>query len=106
MNPWLYLVAAGAFEVAFVAALNASAGLTRLGPTLLFLAFNLASMWLLSRSLFAIPIGTAYAVWVGIGAFGAAILGIVAYGDPITLPRLFFLGLLIVSIIGLKAVSN
>ncbi len=63
-------------------------------------------MWLLSRSLTEIPLGTAYAVWVGIGALGAAVLGILAEGDPATLPRLFFLSLLIVTIAGLKLVSN
>ncbi len=106
MTPWTSLVAAGFLEIAFAAALSASAGFTRPVPTALFLVLNIASMWLLSRSLSGIPLGTAYAVWVGIGAFGTVVLGIVVQGDPATVPRLFFLALLIVSIGGLKLVSN
>ena len=65
-----------------------------------------ASMLLLSWAARTLPIGTAYAVWVGIGAFGAAVLGVVLFNEPLTAPRVFFLALLLVSIAGLKVTSR
>lgn len=103
--PWLLLVIAGLLEVAWASVLPSTNGLTRLGPTAAFLALLAASMYLLARATETIPIGTGYAVWVGIGATGAALVGIVVNGEPATAARLFFLTLLIVSIVGLKAVS-
>jgi quaternary ammonium compound-resistance protein SugE len=100
--PWVLLVVAGLLEVGWAAVLPATHGLTRLLPTLTFLVLLSASMLLLAVAARSIPLGTAYSVWVGIGAVGAAIVGIVWHGDPATPARLLFLSLLIVSIVGLK----
>lgn len=102
---WLYLFLAGLFEIGFTTFLKLSDGFGRLWPTAFFLLFALASFWLLNKSLQGVPLGTAYAVWTGIGAFGTAIVGILLFGDPLTSWRLLFLALLIGSIIGLKVVS-
>lgn len=102
---WLYLFFAGLFEIGFTTFLKLSDGFNRLWPTILFVLFALASFWLLNKALQGVPLGTAYAVWTGIGAFGTAIIGILAFGDPVTSWRLFFLILLIASIIGLQLVS-
>ncbi len=102
---WVLLVIAGLLEVGWASVLPSTAGLTRVGPTAAFLGLLAASMYLLARATETIPIGTGYAVWVGIGATGAALVGIVIHGEPATAARLFFLALLIVAIVGLKAVS-
>jgi quaternary ammonium compound-resistance protein SugE len=103
---WLYLFfLAGLFEIGFTTFLKLSDGFNRLWPTIFFLLFALASFWLLNKALQGVPLGTAYAVWTGIGAFGTAIVGILMFGDPVTFWRLLFLALLIGSIIGLKVVS-
>jgi quaternary ammonium compound-resistance protein SugE len=103
---WVLLVVAGLLEVAWASVLPSTRGLTRLLPTIAFLVLLAGSMILLAKAAATIPIGTAYAVWVGIGAVGAAVVGIVVHGEPATAARLFFLALLIVSVIGLKAVSG
>jgi quaternary ammonium compound-resistance protein SugE len=109
---WLYLFIAGVFEVGFAAMLRLSEGFTRIWPTIGFLLLGLISVWFLSLSqkpdaqMRSIPLGTAYAVWTGIGAFGTAIVGIAFYRDPITFWRLLFLTLLIVSAMGLVYVTE
>ena len=103
---WSLLIVAGLLEVAWASTLPATEGLTRPVPTLAFLALLGASMYALAKASETIPIGTAYAVWVGIGAVGAALVGIVVRGDPATPLRVLFLALLIVSIVGLKATSG
>ena len=103
---WLLLVIAGFLEVAWASLLPATHGLSRLLPTAGFLLLLTASMLALSKAAEVIPIGTAYAVWVGIGAVGAAVVGIAVHGDPATPARLGFLLLLVVSIVGLKATSG
>ena len=103
--PWLWLVVAGVFEVGFTTCMKLSNGFTRLGPSVAFLFFAIGSFVLLARAVTIIPLGTAYAVWTGIGAFGTAVIGIVFFRDPATAGRIFFLALLIGSIIGLKLVS-
>ncbi len=103
---WLYVVIAGGFEVAFTTAMKESAGFTRLWPTVLFFVFSALSFWFLTRAIVTLPISTAYAVWVGIGAVGATLVGVLAYGEPAGLARMFFIGLLIFSIVGLKLVSD
>jgi quaternary ammonium compound-resistance protein SugE len=103
--PWVLLIIAGLLEVAWASLLPETNGLTRLLPTAGFVVALAGSMFLLAKATETIPIGTCYAVWVGIGAVGAAIVGIVALGEPATVARLFFLGLLVVSIVGLKVVS-
>jgi quaternary ammonium compound-resistance protein SugE len=103
--PWLWLLLAGAFEIGFTTCLKLSAGLTKLWPTLGFGVFMVASLACLNHAAKSIPLGTAYAVWTGIGAAGTAIIGIVWFKDPATLGRCLFLFLLIGSIVGLKFVS-
>ncbi|MCZ6902136.1 MAG: multidrug efflux SMR transporter [Rickettsia endosymbiont of Ixodes persulcatus] len=99
---WLLLIIAGLFEIAFAISLKYSDGLTKLKPTLLFIFFGALSFTCLAKTLNKIPIGTAYAVWTGIGAAGTAILGIFIFNEPISILRLFFITTLIISIIGLK----
>lgn len=103
---WSLLVVAGLLEVAWASTLPATEGLTRPAPTVAFLALLAASMYALAKTSETIPIGAAYAVWVGIGAVGAALVGIVVRGDPATPLRVVFLALLIASIVGLKATSG
>lgn len=103
---WILLVAAGLLEVVWASALPATEGLTRPAPTGLFLVALTASMVLLAKATDTIPLGTAYGVWVGIGAVGAAIVGIVAHDDPATPARIAFLVLLVVAIVGLKATGG
>jgi quaternary ammonium compound-resistance protein SugE len=102
---WLLLVLAGFFEVAWAIGLRYTQGWTRFWPSALTLLALAASMVLLERAQRQLPIGTAYAVWVGIGAFGAAVLGIVLFAEPKTPARILFLVLLLVSIVGLKLSS-
>jgi quaternary ammonium compound-resistance protein SugE len=102
MSAWFYLVAAGLLEVCWATGLKYTDGFSRPIPTVLTVAAIIASMWLLGLASKTMPIGTAYAVWVGIGATGAALLGSVVFREPLTAGRMVFLGLLVVSIVGLK----
>lgn len=102
---WVYLVIAGLFEVGWAIGLKYTQGFTKPVPTVLTGIAIVASMWLLALAVKTLPIGTAYAVWVGIGATGAAILGVVLFGDALTFGRSVFLLMLVVSIIGLKLTS-
>lgn len=102
---WVYLFIAGLFEIGFTTFLKLSNNFTRLWPTVTFITLAFCSFFTLSLSLKSIPLGTAYAVWTGIGAFGTALIGIFYFGEPTDVWRLFFLLLLITSIIGLKIVS-
>jgi quaternary ammonium compound-resistance protein SugE len=103
---WVLLVFAGLLEVAWASVLPSTEGLTRPAPTVVFLALLTASMVALSKAAESIPLGTAYGVWVGIGAVGAALVGMAMHGDPATPARMGFLALLIVAIVGLKATSG
>jgi len=102
---WGLLVLAGLFEVGFTTFLKLSESFTKPIPSMGFLVCAILSFWLLTKAAETIPLGTAYAVWTGIGAFGTAVIGICFFGDPATTLRLVFLVLLIGSIIGLKLVS-
>lgn len=102
MNAWLMLVIAGLFEICWAVGLKYTEGFTKPVPTAFTLITLAISMFLLAKAAQALPIGTAYAVWVGIGAFGAAVLGMVLFHEPVTAVRIGFLTLLIVAIIGLK----
>lgn len=93
---------AGLFEVVWAISLKSSQGFTRLGPSALTIGALVVSMYLLAQSAQVLPIGTAYAVWVGIGALGAGVLGVLLFGEPISPLRLIFMGLLLVSIVGLR----
>ncbi|HWU82506.1 MAG TPA: multidrug efflux SMR transporter [Methylophilaceae bacterium] len=102
---WFLLLLAGLFEVGFTTCLKLSENFSKPWPSLGFLVCAAISFWLLTRASQAIPLGTAYAVWTGIGAMGTVMVGIYAFGDPVGTWRLLFLTLLIGSIIGLKLVS-
>lgn len=103
---WILLTIAGLFEVGWSIGLKYTEGFSKLGPSLFTLVALAISMFLLAKAAEVLPIGTAYGVWVGIGALGAAILGIILFKEVVTPARLFFLGLLLVSIIGLKITSG
>jgi len=102
---WIYLLVAGLFEVAWAIGLKYTEGWSRLWPSLGTGAAMLVSFWCLSQSLKSIPIGTGYAIWTGIGAVGAAALGIALFGDSAAWPRLLCIGLIVSGVIGLKVVS-
>ncbi|MFT3923579.1 MAG: multidrug efflux SMR transporter [Myxococcales bacterium] len=99
---WLYLLLAGLLEVAWAVGLKYTAGFSRPLPTLITLLAVAASLWLLSVAVRGIPIGTAYAVWTGIGALGAALAGSVLFQEALTPPRLLCLLLLLGALVGLK----
>ncbi len=99
---WTYLMFAGLFEIGFASTLKLTENFTKLWPTVIFSVCILLSFILLNRALKDIPVGTAYAVWTGIGAAGTALIGILIYKEPATALRLFFLATLIGSVIGLK----
>lgn len=102
---WIYLLVAGVFEVVWAIGLKYTEGWTRLWPSVGTLAAMVVSFWCLSQSLKSIPIGTGYAIWTGIGAVGAAALGIVLFGDSASWPRLLCIGLIVSGVIGLKVVG-
>jgi quaternary ammonium compound-resistance protein SugE len=103
---WVILVVAGLLEIGWAVGLKYTQGFTRPLPSILTGAMLLASVGLLSIAARTLPIGTAYAVWVGIGATGAALLGIALFHEPVTAPRLFFLALMLTAIVGLKVTSG
>lgn len=103
---WALLVAAGLLEVVWASLLPSTVGLTRPAPTTAFLVALGGSMFLLARAAESIPLGTAYSVWVGIGAVGTAIVGVAVHGDALTAARVLFLVLLVTAIIGLKLSSH
>ncbi|NMW25140.1 MAG: molecular chaperone [Rhodanobacter sp. RIFOXYA1_FULL_67_6] len=103
---WIYLLLAGMFEVVWAIGLKYSDGFSRLWPTVGTLAAMAASIVLLAMAVKTLPIGTAYAIWTGIGAVGAVALGIVLFGDPATLPRLLCVALILVGIVGLKLTAS
>ena len=102
---WIILVLAGLFEVVWAIGLKYTEGWTRLWPSVGTLVAMGVSFWCLSQSLRSIPIGTGYAIWTGIGAVGAAALGIVLFGDSASWPRLLCIGLIVSGVIGLKLVG-
>lgn len=103
---WFYLLGAGLFEVGFTTCLKLSNNFSDWRWSTAFGVCAFISFSLLSEAAKTIPLGTAYAVWTGIGALGTALIGIVFFKDPLTFWRVFFLLLLIGSVIGLKAVSG
>lgn len=99
---WFVLVIAGLLEVVWTLGLKYTEGFTRVGPSILTAAAIVTSMWMLAQAAKTLPIGTAYGVWVGIGVVGATIGGVVLFDEPLNSSRVFFLILLVVSIVGLK----
>lgn len=103
---WIYLFFAGIFEVVWATTMKQSDGFTRLTPTLVTGATMLISLGLLALALRSLPLGTAYAIWTGIGAIGAFIVGIVAFGEAATLFRIVSVSLIVAGLIGLKLSSG
>ena len=99
---WMILVLAGLFEIGWAIGLKYTDGFSKLWPTVWTLASMIVSLGLLGVAMKSLPVGTAYAVWVGVGAVGTAILGIVLLGEPANPGRLISLGLIVAGIIGLK----
>lgn len=102
---WLVLLAAGLLEIGWAVGLKYTAGFTRLWPTVGTAAALVASMGLLGIALRTLPLGTAYAVWTGIGTVGTALLGILLFREPATAARLVCIALIVTGIVGLKVVS-
>lgn len=102
---WVYLLIAGLLEVAWAIGLKYTDGFSRLVPSLWTIASMVASFLFLSLALKSLPVGTAYAIWTGIGAVGVAILGIVLFAEPATALRLGCIGLIVAGIVGLRLVS-
>lgn len=102
---WIVLLIAGLLEVVWAISLKSSHGFTRLWPSLITLVAMVASVLLLAHAMKTLPAGTAYAVWIGIGAVGAAIMGIILLGEPASLLRLLSLALIVAGIVGLKLSS-
>lgn len=103
--PWILLVLAGLFEVGWAIGLKYTDGFTRFWPTVGTVAAMVISLGLLGVAMKSLPVGTSYAVWVGVGAVGTAILGIVLLGEPANAGRLVSLGLIVAGIVGLKLAS-
>ena len=99
---WLLLVVAGLLEVVWAIGLKYTAGFTRLVPSAITLAAMVGSVALLGLAMKWLPVGTAYAVWVGVGAVGTVILGIVLFGEPVNLVRMLSVALIVAGIVGLK----
>ncbi|MGB3392535.1 MAG: quaternary ammonium compound efflux SMR transporter SugE [Stenotrophomonas sp.] len=103
--PWVYLLLAGLFEIGFALGLKYSEGFTRLWPSVGTVVTAGISLWLLTQAMKQIPIGTAYAIWTGIGAMGVAVLGIVLFNDSASPARLACVALIVAGVIGLKLAS-
>ncbi len=102
---WVYLLVAGLFEIGWAIGLKYTDGFTRLVPTVLTAISMAISLGLLGLALKTLPVGTAYAVWTGVGAVGTAILGIYLLNEPAAVGRMACIGLIVAGIVGLKIVS-
>ena len=102
MNPWVLVVIAGLMETGWAIGLKYTEGFTRLVPSVLTMAGAFASFYMLSIAMKDIPVGTAYAVWVGIGATGTAIVAVMLFGEVVTPMRVLGIGLIVAGIIALK----
>lgn len=103
---WLLLISAGLLEIVWAISMKASQGFTKPNFISITLIAAALSFWLLGLALRQLPVGTAYAVWTGIGAVGAAVLGIVFFGEPITLARIGCIALIVLGILGLKLLGG
>ena len=103
---WLFLIIAGVFEVAWVIGLKYSYGFTKLVPSVLTILGMIASFYFLSLAMKNIPLGTAYAIWTGIGTVGTGILGIILFNESVNPIRLICIGFIVIGAIGLKLVSS
>ncbi|MBJ6982342.1 quaternary ammonium compound efflux SMR transporter SugE [Luteimonas sp. MC1572] len=103
---WIYLLLAGLFEIGFAIGLKYTEGFTRLWPSVWTVATAAISLWLLTQALKVIPVGTAYAIWTGIGAIGVATIGILVFSDSASPARLACIALIVAGVVGLKLVSG
>lgn len=103
---WLVLTVAGLLEIGWAVGLKYTEGFTRLWPTVWTVAAMIASMWLLGLAVRTLPLGTAYAVWTGIGTLGTALLAMALFGESAHPLRLLFIGMIVAGIIGLKLVTD
>jgi len=102
---WLILIVAGLFEMGWAVGLKYSQGFAKLIPSIFTIVGMIASFYFLSLALKSLPLGTAYAIWTGIGTVGTVILGIILFKEPIDIIRLICIGFIVVGIVGLKVVS-
>ena len=102
---WVWLTVAGLLEVVWAVGLKYTDGFSRLGPTVLTVASMALSLALLGLALKTLPLGTAYAIWTGIGTIGTAALGMALFGESADAPRLLCIGLIVAGIAGLKLVT-
>ena len=100
--PWIWLIVAGLLEIAWANGLKYTDGFSRLWPTLWTVLLMLGSFWCLAQAVKALPLGTSYAIWTGIGAVGTAIAGIILFKEPATAARLVCMVLIVAGIAGLK----
>lgn len=103
---WFYLLIAGVFEVVWATALKYSHGFSKLFPSIITIAGMIVSFYFLAIATKSLPLGTAYAIWTGIGAIGTIIVGIAIFNEPINALRLLFLCFILVGILGLKLTSS
>lgn len=103
---WMLLLVAGLLEIGWAVGMKSTNGFTRWGPTAAVLVTALLSFYLLALAMKTLPVGTAYAVWVGIGAAGAALLGVVLLGEPASLARTISLLLIVAGVVGLRVFSG
>ena len=103
---WAILVLAGLFEMGWAIGLKYTDGFSRLWPTVWTVMAMIISLWLLGITMKTLPVGTAYSVWVGVGAIGTVILGIVLFGEPANAGRLISVAFIVVGIIGLKLTAS
>ena len=105
-SAWMVLVVAGLLEIVWAIGLKYADGFTRLGPSVVTVVAAGLSFWLLAVAIRVLPVGTAYAAWTGIGAVGAAALGMMLFGEPATAPRIVCIALIVAGIAGLKIFGN
>ncbi len=103
---WVYLFFAGLLEVVWASTMKQSEGFTRLTPSIITGVAMLASLWLLALAMKTLPLGTAYAIWTGIGAVGAFIVGLIYFGEPATFFRILSVCLIVAGLAGLKLTSG
>lgn len=103
---WTYLLIAGLFEISWAIGLKFSHGFTQIIPSILTVAGMIASFYFLALALKTLPIGTAYAIWTGIGTVGTVLLGVILFKEPVTAMRIICIGLILSGITGLKLLAS
>jgi quaternary ammonium compound-resistance protein SugE len=103
---WIHVIIAGLLEIFWAISLKYTDGFSKLWPSVLTICGMIASFYFLAQALKTIPVGTGYAVWTGIGAAGTAILGIILFSEPASLPRILCIGLILAGIVGLKVTTG